>query len=217
LQPSPVYLVVALRASVKRELEARQAIRLCTLSLIQPLGQEQLDYAPAQGKWSVGEIVDHILLIEQVERGFVEELILLTRGGKQPFVRRSLADYEMLPAFAPRRLMLFLDPLLSFFSLYVPLGLRAWLMRWPLIPFHTPAQAAPRRCLPGDELRGRLVASLQSTASRFKANEDLDFRSLVHRHSILGSLDMIDMLRLVGNHEMRHQKQIAKTIRRFPN
>jgi hypothetical protein len=199
------------------ELEARQVIRIRTLSLIQPLGQNQLDHAPGAGAWSVGEIVDHILLAEQVEQGIVKELILLIRRGKRPFVERSLLDLGLYPKFMPKVFISSLEPLVSFFSANIPLSIRAWFMQQPLIPFTHPAQATPRRFLPGDELRSRLVFSYQATSSLFKANADIDFHSLVVRHSILGCLHTIGLLRLMGNHEARHQKQIEKTMRALPH
>jgi len=199
------------------ELEARQVIRIRTLSLIQPLGQNQLDHAPRAGAWSVGEIVDHVLLADQIERGIVKELTLLLRRGKRPFVERSLLDLGMHPKFMPKVFISSLEPLVSFFSTHTPLSIRAWLMRQPLIPFPHPAKATPRRFLPGNELRSRLVFSYQATSSLFKANADIDFHSLVVRHSILGYLNTMDLLRLMGNHEARHQKQIEKTVRGLPH
>lgn len=198
------------------ELKSLQAVRLRTLSLIEPLDQKQLDYAPAHGKWSIGEIVDHILLAQQFERGLIEELILLSRSGKRPFVRRTLLQFELRPAFLPRRLILPLEPLLSFFSTHIPPSFRAWVITRRPVPFRGPAQAAPRRCLPGNDLRKRLLTSHESIASLYETNADLDFHTLVARHSMLGSMDMIEMLRIMAYHETRHQKQISRTMRRLP-
>jgi len=198
------------------ELKFLQAVRLRTLSLIAPLDQKQLDYAPAPGKWSIGEIVDHILLAQQFEGGLIEELILLSRSGKRPFVRRTLLDFELRPAFVPRRLIQSLDPLLWLFSKHVPPSIRAWVITRRPVPFRGPAQAAPRRCLPGDDLRKRLLTSHESIASLYETNADLDFHTLVARHSMLGSMDMIEMLRIMAYHETRHQKQISRIIRRLP-
>jgi len=192
---------------------------LRTLSLIAPLDQKQLDYAPAPGKWSIGEIVDHILLAQQFERDLIEELIFLSRSGKRPVVRRTLLDFELRPAFLPRRLILSLDPLLWLFSTHFPPSVRAWVITGRPVPFRGPAQAAPRQSLPGDDLRKRLLASHESIVSfvsLYETNADLDFHTLVARHSMLGSMDMIEMLRIMAYHETRHQKQISRTIRRLP-
>jgi len=197
------------------ELKSLQAVRLGTLSLIAPLDQKQLDYAPAQGKWSIGEIVDHLLLAQQFERGIIEELILLSRSGKKPFVNRTFLEFELRPAFVPRRVILPLDPLLSFFSAQVPQSIRKWVMTRGPVPFRGPAQAAPRHGLPGDDLRKRLLTSHESIASLYETNADLDFHTLVAHHSMLGSMDMIEMLRIMAYHETRHQKQISRIIRRL--
>ncbi|HEX3555624.1 MAG TPA: DinB family protein [Thermoanaerobaculia bacterium] len=48
--------------SVQAALDQLAQARAQTLALVQPLSQEELDRAPAPGKWSVGEVLDHLFL-----------------------------------------------------------------------------------------------------------------------------------------------------------
>ena len=56
-------------------LDELRTVRARTFALIEGLSQEQLDYVPAPGAWSVGEQVDHLILAEQVLRGDMAILI----------------------------------------------------------------------------------------------------------------------------------------------
>ena len=38
--------------------------RAATVRLVAPLNQAQLDFSPQAGTWSIGEILDHLLLVE---------------------------------------------------------------------------------------------------------------------------------------------------------
>src|SRR5215470_17072541 len=109
---------------VDLSLENLRRVRLHTLELIAPLSQQELDFVPAPGKWSVGEVVDHIVLAADSLRGVLEECIRLKRSGQRPFVRRTLADLDVSFAFLPRSLLPLLETPLQIFSNFVPGSLR---------------------------------------------------------------------------------------------
>src|SRR6516162_267382 len=101
-------------------LEDLRGARLRTVQLITPLLQTELDFIPAPGRWSVGEIVDHIILAADWLRGILEEAIRLKRHGQRPFVRRTFADYDVFFAFLPKSLMPLTEMPLSLVSRFVP-------------------------------------------------------------------------------------------------
>src|SRR5215831_9065021 len=67
---------------VQANLEQLHAVRSRTLSQMQDLSQGQLDYVPEPGAWSIGEVVDHLILSEQVLRGDMAILIERAQAGQ---------------------------------------------------------------------------------------------------------------------------------------
>ena len=52
--------------------------RADTFALLQDLSQQQLDYKPSPGKWSIGEVMDHLSLAERLFRSQIQLLIFAT-------------------------------------------------------------------------------------------------------------------------------------------
>ena len=101
------------------ELErARQA----TLALLAPLAQAQLDARPAPGKWSAGEVFDHLVLAEEIQRREIEHLIGLALAGRPTLVRRSVADLDVSVLFIPKPLLPLLSLPFSVANAFVPVS-----------------------------------------------------------------------------------------------
>ena len=79
------------------EIDEARATRFETLALLDGLDQQQLDYRPAAGKWSAGEIVDHLLKADAFYLRELEELLRRARAGRLPFLFRSVAEIVDLP------------------------------------------------------------------------------------------------------------------------
>ena len=195
-----------------QSLDEFQSVRQRTLDLIQPLSQSQLDYAPDPGRWSAGEIVDHILLAANSLQEILEELIALTRSGREPSLRRTFSDFDISFAFVPKSLMPLMELPLSLVSSLVPGALRDFLIQNRLLPFRAAASATPRRGLPASELRSRLTASFDALQSIYDTNSDLNFSAMTAQHPLFGLINMQDLPRLMASHETRHQKQIMDVL-----
>src|SRR5215813_2406520 len=76
-----------------------------TLALADQLSQEQLDFTAERGKWSIGEVLDHLLLAEKLNRDQVVELIELKRAQQKPFVRHTFADINVSIGYIPKTLL----------------------------------------------------------------------------------------------------------------
>jgi len=193
-------------------LEELAASRARTLALVEGLSQERLDCVPRPGCWSIGEVLDHLLLTDAFYRGEIEQLIDLARSGQEPVLRRSLSELDISFAFMPRALLPWLDLPLTVMSAFVPRVLRDTLLRSRLLPARNPAVSTPRRNRPAAELRAELAASLASTQALFAHNADLDFRRLVHQHPLMGTNDALELLRILTLHEERHLDQIREAL-----
>ena len=194
------------------DLEAFCRVRLRTLELVRPLTQEQLDQAPAPGKWSVGETVEHIILAAGLLQRDLEALIQLKRSGRRPFLRRTFSDIDIGLTFVPKASLLLLEIPFSLLSSFLIEPVRAYFTRNRLIRFRAATEATPRHGLPADELNNRLLTSLESVRRTYEINADLDFRELVAQHPLTGYLNMLELLRFMTNHELRHQKQILEAL-----
>ena len=82
-------------------LESFTQARSDTLSLLQDLSQQQLDYKPSPGKWSIGEVMDHLFLAERFFRSQIQLLVERQRSGQRTSLSLSFADLNVRPAFVP--------------------------------------------------------------------------------------------------------------------
>jgi len=62
-------------SSLAKSLDEFGATRAHTLSMTNGLTQEQLEFVPAPNRWSIGEVLDHMLRAERVNRQQVAQLL----------------------------------------------------------------------------------------------------------------------------------------------
>lgn len=173
------------------------------------LTQTELDYAPAPERWSIGEVLDHMLLAERLNRGQIAKLIELSWNGRKPELKLTLADLNISVAGIPRSMLSLMETPMTVMNRLVPDGLRDYLTRNRLIPFRNPDLATPRRGRAGPELRADLTGSLQETEMLLQRNANVDFSKLVLSHPLLGAYDVSGLLGFMSAHEERHQSQIS--------
>jgi DinB superfamily len=199
-------------------LERFRSIRVRTLALVQGLAQEQMDYSPTPGTWSIGEVVDHLILSVDIIREDVAELIEITKTGKQPLLYRSAADFNITTFFIPKCALPFLEVPFNFLNMFVPDSVREFFVRYRLIPARAADTATPRQGRSAAELLDGLRSSLEEMEALFAADPDLDYDKMIHQHPLLGTQNVPHLLYTMGLHEERHQSQIADFLARpqFP-
>jgi hypothetical protein len=187
--------------------------------MVQQLSQEQMDYSPASGTWSIGEVVDHLILSVDIIRGDIAELIELTKTGKQPLLYRSSDDFNITTFFIPTCSLPLLEVPFNFLNMFVPDSVREFFVRYRLIPARAADTAAPRQGRSTAELRDGLRSSLEATEALFAANPNLDYDKMIHQHPLLGTQNVPRLLYTMGLHEERHQSQISDLLAnsQFPN
>ncbi|HZG53898.1 MAG TPA: DinB family protein [Pyrinomonadaceae bacterium] len=191
-----------------------RATRERTLALADRLTQREFDRAPGRGGWSVGEVLDHVLLAERLNRDHLARLIELKRSGRRPELRLNFSDVNVSVAYLPRSVLPLLQAPLAIMNAFVPDRLRSYLTRNRLVPFQNPDQAAPRSGRSAAQLRGDLIASFRETEELLRANPDLDYAEMFIQHPLLGSYDAPGLLRFMSAHEQRHQSQMADILSR---
>lgn len=192
--------------------------RARTLHLVASLSQPQLDFAPQAGKWSVGEVLDHLLLAEALYRGEIAQLIELKRAGRRPYIRRSFDDINVSPLGLPDMVLPWLSLPLTVMNTFMPAFVRDLLTEYPILPARNPDRATPRPRRAAAELRAELLASQTDTRRLLSANADLDVREMILEHPLTGASNVPAILGFLARHESRHQVQIrrVKSHPRFP-
>ena len=202
---------------VERAFAEFAAAREQTLRLAAPLSQAQLDFCPRSGRWSIGEVLHHLLLAEDLYRGEIGRLIDLARAGRRPYIRRSFSEVNVAPFFIPDVMLPMFDAPFSIMTRLIPESVRNFAVEHPLVPIRNPTVATPRAGRATAELRDELVSSLEQTRALLLSNTDLPFEQMVSEHPLLGRANVPQILAFLARHERRHHAQIerVKSARAF--
>jgi hypothetical protein len=206
-------------SEIQTALETLRDTRERTLSLVAPLTQTQVAYSPGTDRWSIGEVLDHLLLADAANRADIARLIELSKAGKTPIVRRSLRDINISPAFLPRCFLPFVDFPFSIMSTLIPASLRETVIRHRVFSAVAADSMRPRKAREVRALLTDLRNSLNATESLFNTSGHLHYEQMLYQHPMLGTNNVPQLIRLLALHEQRHQDQITDlTIdRRFPD
>jgi hypothetical protein len=197
-------------STLRKSLDKFAATRAHTLAMTGNLTQDELDFAPAKNRWSIGEVLDHVLLAEHLNRDQVAKLIRLKREGHRPELRLTFSDLNVSVAGFPRSLLSLFEIPLTLMNTFVPDSWRNYLTRKRVVPFRNPDQGTPQAGRPGAELRKDLIAALQETEKLFQNNPGFDYEEMFIQHPLLGRYDVPGLLRFMSAHEQRHQSQIEQ-------
>jgi hypothetical protein len=199
-------------------LELFRSVRACTLALVSDLTQAQLDYTAASGRWSVGEVLDHLILGQRLNLSYITDVIGMKKVGKRPVLRLSFTDVDVSIGYLPKKILPALVVPFNVMNMFLPSSVRDFMTRQRLVPAQNPELTTPRRCRPADELRNDLIFSLEETEALLESNAHLDYGEMVIQHPLLGNNSVPGLLHFLALHEQRHQSQINEILRspRFP-
>lgn len=186
------------------------SVRALTLAAVTPLSQPQLDFTPRPGRWSIGEVADHLLLAEGQYRDEIGRLIDLARSGKRPYLKRTFAEANVSPLFLPDSVLTLMEVPFSLFGRFVPDAVRSAITELPLLPTRNPDFSTPRPRRPAATLKADLAASIERTGRLIVSNTDVDFTQLVSEHPLMGRTNVPQILTFLARHERRHQLQMEK-------
>jgi len=197
---------------IQEHLVQLRQVRERTLDLIAPLSQRQMDYIPEPGEWSVGEVVDHLVLCEQHLRQDIAILIERAQAGQRPYLYRSFAEVNARPAFLPAVMLPLLEAPLNFVNQFAPAAIREYVVRH--VPFRAlaPDVFMPQHGKSKGVLDEALRSALRETEALFAANPREDFDRMQHQHPLFGVQTVPQLLRTLGLHEQAHQDQISRVL-----
>lgn len=206
------------RGRVRDSLNEFASVRAQTLARIAPLSQAQLDFSPRPGRWSIGEVADHLRLSELLWRLEIGRLVELSRAGRPARLKRSFADINVSPLHIPGAILSMLEVPFGLMNRFVPDAVIGMVTEFPILPTRNPDAATPKARRPRAELTGDLKASLDETRQLIDANADLDFERMVSEHPLMGSNTVPQVLMFLARHERRHHRQMngVREDSRFP-
>jgi uncharacterized damage-inducible protein DinB len=196
----------------QQELNQFRATRASTLKLAAPLTEEQAAFTPAPGKWSAAEVLDHLLLAEQLYRDRFVKLIEKAKAGEVTEIQSSFDEINTSIMFIPKAMLPALELPFRMMNAFLPPLVRETLTRNRIMPAQAPSIAEPRK-RPLAELRPALEASLAQTQALLDANPNLDYTSMKMSHPLMGSNNVLQLMRIMRLHEERHQDQIRNVMR----
>jgi uncharacterized damage-inducible protein DinB len=206
-------------SATRDRLNAFASVRALTLAAIGPLSRVQLEFSPRAGRWSVGEIADHLVLSEGLYRGIFVELVALARAGRPTYRRNSFADVNVAPLYLPDALLAWMAVPLGLVTRLIPDRVISLVTEFPILPTRNPDVATPRAGRPGADLKADLSDSMARTRAIIESNADLDFSQLVSEHPLTGRTSVTQILGFLALHERRHQGQMedVRSDPRFPS
>lgn len=183
-----------------------------TVRLLQQVSEADFDWRPGTGRWSAGELADHLIKANRLYVEEINKLVELKRAGKPPRIAVRFSEMDFTVPFVPRTLLPLFDLPVAVFNYFVPNGVREFVLSRPLVPVQAPPMLKP------DARRGRAVLlaeldeELRRTEHLFADNAKIDFRTLKYYHPIFGFNDVDDILGLLSSHEERHQRQLQSLL-----
>jgi len=194
------------------------AARDCTVALIADLTQEQSDFFPGPGVWSIGQNVEHLLLTERLYCTQFRNLIALARKGGDTNLALTFEHIDTSLAFIPRDIMPLFSVPLNIFNAFVPRALRETMFRVPLIAATNPTSSEPAPWKTVVDLRARSISSLAGTEKIFEDELPPNLKEMTLSHPLLGTNTVVEIFGIITAHEERHHGQIRRVMenRRFP-
>ncbi|MEM1177593.1 MAG: DinB family protein [Acidobacteriota bacterium] len=192
------------------EIDEARATRFETLALLDGLDQEQLDYSPGRGRWSAGEVVDHLLKADAFYLRELDELLRRADSGRYPFLFRSVADLVEVPR--PFRLMLpFAELPFAMANSFIPAPVRRALVAERRLPLPAPDLMAPEPGRPVSELKEELHGLIDRLDAVENERDDNLYR-MRYYNPVVGLTTFPSAIKFLANHEKRHQGQLRDVL-----
>ena len=150
---------------------------------------DRLTRHPSGGGWSVAEILEHLGMVESgVAR------LIAKRAGKarEAGLGEEKSTESVLPSFDQHRAKL------------------------DAMKMESPTTVQPRTNVDLKEALNGLETSRGSLRAAVVTANGLSLGEIKHTHPLLGELDLYQWLIFLGQHELRHKKQIERTLNSIP-
>lgn len=188
-----------------------RAAREDTLALVAGLDQAALDVVPEPGRWSVGEILDHLVRADEMFLSEIRGLVAKQRRGRTPFTYRGLRDLGAPGGSLPFPFRLPIEGTLAFWNVVIPPVLREWAIGQRQLRAQAPEVLVPRAGRARDALFADLRASVEE-AEALRDDPDVDLDVAIYYSPVVGFSNVPSLIRIVARHDRRHQDQIREAV-----
>jgi hypothetical protein len=151
--------------------------------------RDRLTQRPSADGWSVAEILDHLTIVES---GIVRLITKRVGRAREAGLGEEKSTESVMPSFDPYRAKLE--------------GMK----------MQSPETVRPRANVELKEALEGLKNSRESLRAAVVTANGLSLGEIKHTHPLLGELDLYQWLIFVGQHEVRHKKQIERTLNSIP-
>ncbi|HWP86136.1 MAG TPA: DinB family protein [Terriglobia bacterium] len=189
------------------------------IGVLQTLTQAQADFQPAAGAWSIGQIGQHLAL---VERGLMEIVRdMFDRSGPRQVLK---VEYDRLPLTlkgVPRGVARFGFQMIrpfSFLARFTPQALISFVIANPIVKATAAPQTEPAPGKKTAEVLTLLSEVRQETLRLLERAKERELSQYHWLHPVLGYQDLYGTLELIASHDQRHLQQIERVRKdaRFP-
>ena len=194
-------------AKTYSDFEHAREVREETLFLVRELDQQQSEHRPKPGKWSVGEVLDHLVKLDRLIVRELEVALQQRRRGL-PFVYRGIADIDTTIPWVLRPALPFFEVPFSIFNTLLPQTARRAFTGSRSVPLQAPGVIAPRYRRPIDSLRQELGETFDTLRQQQTDFPGIDLDRVYYYNPIAGFGSVAGLYRFVSNHEERHQGQL---------
>ncbi len=151
--------------------------------------RERLSQRASTDAWSVAEILDHLRM---VEAGVARLIVKRAGRAREEGLGEEKSTESVLPTFERHSLEL------------------------ENAVMQAPETLRPRANPDLDEALAGLQSSREALRAAAESANGLSLGEIKHTHPLLGELDLYEWLLFVGQHEVRHKKQIERTLNSIP-
>jgi len=193
------------------EFDAARAVRRETLSLVEKLDQQQSEYQQSAKKWSVGQVLDHLVKLDTL---VVRELevTLNQRSRGIPLVYRGVADIDTSIPWALKPILPFFEIPFGVFNSAVPQTLRRRLTGNRRLSVPAPRVIEPRSGRRLTTLREELATAFRTLGEQQANHPQIDLNRVYYYNPIAGLNTVAGLYRFLSNHERRHQGQLRDLL-----
>src|SRR6266404_3796244 len=174
---------------MKRVLKRLDKVHEKLAATVAPLDEGLFKRQPADGGWSVAQIVQHLCLVEE----------------------RVTKDLEKAMSRPPRKV--------GFVRRFMPTSIVSLrLVRVKAPQAVNPEAAAEKDAAPATPSKNEATANYNRARNDLKklcaTHGEYRFRQIVFKHPFLGEIDGVAAVSFIGYHERRHYKQIREVLRK---
>jgi hypothetical protein len=174
-----------LNSIIKNHFDRLEEDRVSLLATLATLHESKLSSNPVIGKWSINQILTHLLTSEQLTLAYLKKKSLgidkLRNSGLWESVRMFLLK---------------------------------WSQRFPILKYNAPKHllANTPEALPLDELARRWSHSRIELNHFLDSISDKDLHKLIYKHPVAGRFDVIQCLTFMREHYHHHLPQIKRLL-----